>query len=151
SGNAVSQVRGSRNVVVQGKDNTVGGAGSYVAARDIHIHASSSKDSGQASLRETYLSWVMEQTGYLALSGIDPALKASDREARLSLEAVYTGLRTTQAREVAEDRRSLSALEQLNKHPRLVLLGAPGSGKSTFVNVLALCMAGELLGSSAAN
>jgi hypothetical protein len=146
SENAVAQIRGSKNVVVQGESNTVGGAGSYVAGRDLHVHASSRKDSGQDSLRQTYLSWVMEQTGYLALSGVDRALKGSEREARLSLEAVYTGLRTTEPRRNArrEDVETLSALEQLDQHRRLVLLGAPGSGKSTFVNVLALCLAGEL-------
>jgi formylglycine-generating enzyme required for sulfatase activity/energy-coupling factor transporter ATP-binding protein EcfA2 len=153
SGNAVAQVRGARNVVVQGRDNTVGGAGSYVAGRDLHIHTSSRKDSGRDFLRQIYLSWVMEQTGYLALSGVDRALKGSEQEARLSLEAVYTGLRTTEPRKNArrEDAETLSALEQLDRHHRLVLLGAPGSGKSTFVNILALCMAGEISRSSTAN
>ncbi|HSF39555.1 MAG TPA: SUMF1/EgtB/PvdO family nonheme iron enzyme [Thermoanaerobaculia bacterium] len=145
-----ANVQGSGTAAV-GTGIVAGGAGSYNAGRDLHIHASSRRDSGQGSLRETYLSWVMEQTGYLALSGVDPALKASDREARLSLEAVYTGLRTTRLRENEDFPRRWSALEQLNKHPRLVLLGAPGSGKSTFVNMLALCMAGELLGSPVAN
>ena len=150
SGNAVAQVRGSQNVVAQGSGNTAGGAGSYVAGRDFHFHTDFGK-ADKDSLRKTYLSWVMEQTGYLALSGVDPAVKASDREARLSLEAVYTDLRTNSFRQEGNFWRLLSALEQLNEHPRLVLLGAPGSGKSTFVNVLALCMAGELLGSQATN
>jgi formylglycine-generating enzyme required for sulfatase activity/energy-coupling factor transporter ATP-binding protein EcfA2 len=154
SENAVAQVRGSRNVVVQGSGNTVGGAGSYVAGRDLHVHTRSGKNSGETSLRQTYLSWVMEQTGYLALSGVDPAIKGSERETRLSLEAVYTGLRTTEPRKKdarREDSETVSALEQLDRQRRLVLLGAPGSGKSTFVNILALCMAGDLSKSSTAN
>lgn len=160
SANEVAQVRGSRNVIVQGRDNTVGGAGAYVAGRDLHIHASSRKDSDEDPLRRTYLSWVMEQSGYLALSGVDPAVKASGREARLSLDAIYTGLRAVSSAAYFDSEgeyigkvylSSRSALEELNRSQRLVLLGAPGSGKSTFVNILALCMAGDLLDSASTN
>jgi formylglycine-generating enzyme required for sulfatase activity len=45
----------------------------------------------------------------------------------------------------AEKRTALTVMEVLNLTPRLVLLGAPGSGKSTFINFVALCMLGPHL------
>lgn len=104
-------------------------------------------------LREAYLNHLFESSRQLSLSGIDPNV-ASRAETRLHLDGVYTALLTL-APEMHEhlergampekETRRLSALEQLNRHSRLVLLGDPGSGKSTFVNFVALCLAGEAL------
>ena len=47
--------------------------------------------------------------------------------------------------------RKLSAVDALNAEPKLVLLGGPGSGKSTSVSFVALAMAGELLGVAGPN
>jgi len=114
------------------------------------------------ALRQAYLSQVYETARTLQLAGIDPKA-ASESKSNLNLAAVYTGLltqtpeeherREQQARLERPDReeRKLSALEQLNRHNRLVLLGDPGSGKTTFVNFVALCLAGEALGNPESN
>jgi len=116
----------------------------------------------ERTLRNAYLKQVMERCGYLSLASIDPAAAQGDTDVRLDLDAVYTALLTRSPRweegKGIEDppilvkyERLRSALEQLDQHPHLVLQGDPGSGKSTFVNFVALCLAGEILKHKQAN
>ena len=73
----------------------------------------------------------------------------------VSLSSVYTALMTTTAEhdelrsgregDSHHEARQLSALEVLNRQQHLVLTGAPGSGKSAFVNYVAVCLAGACL------
>ncbi len=75
----------------------------------------------------------------------------------MTLNAVYTALLTTSQKDSKEQtfrekqHSSYSAVEMLNRKQRLVITGAPGSGKTALVNFIALCMAGELLGDSLCN
>ncbi|MFP3939661.1 MAG: formylglycine-generating enzyme family protein [Thermoanaerobaculia bacterium] len=160
--------------IAQGSDQSVAGErgvaahgglhGSQVFTGDIEggVHVGGAQPGGEpgtAALRTSYLSHLCTHLRKLALSGVDPAL-SSDPKARLDLDAVYTALRTRETRfqripsETPDDPpayvgwegETYSALEQLDRHDRLVLLGDPGSGKSTFVSFVALCLAGELLG-----
>lgn len=145
--------------VAQGHKSMAAGEGAIQVGGDFNLHVSHgpAPDSAPAELRRSYLEHVMGQTGFLSLSGVDPAVGGSDQDARLSLEAVYTALSTLTPRfergsqESLFDPTRLSAVEQLQKHQHLVLLGDPGSGKSTFVNFVALCLAGEALGDPRAN
>ena len=102
-------------------------------------------------LRAAYLTWLMEQVRAVPLTGVDPKSIREETRRDLDLAAVYTAL-MTQRTDMAEERslrpdreaQHLSALAVLNTEPRLALLGDPGSGKSTFINFVALCMAGAL-------
>ncbi|MBN2393810.1 MAG: hypothetical protein JXR84_23965, partial [Anaerolineae bacterium] len=101
------------------------------------------------ALRQAYLYRLMQQTRRLPLGGVDPKSASDVQSGELRLSAVYTAL-LTQRQEVGArhteasaewDLRRLSAVEVLNAEPCLVLLGDPGSGKTTFVNFVALCLA----------
>ncbi len=111
-----------------------------------------------ARLREAYLNWLIGHVRAVPLSGVDPKSIREETRRDLDLAAVYTALMTQRTESVADRDRllnraaqRLSAMAVLNAEPHLALLGDPGSGKSTFVNFVALCMAGELLGRADAN
>ncbi|MCP4417177.1 MAG: SUMF1/EgtB/PvdO family nonheme iron enzyme [Chloroflexi bacterium] len=153
-------------IIVQGDNNLVVGAGGVLIQGNLGgdlvmgnqtKQIIDSEKTDPEALRRAYLSRLLDERNQLLLGGIDPkaATEAGDQ---LQLSAVYTALLTASSEEhqlekmartvLAGERqpRRLSALEQLNKHRNLVLLGDPGSGKSTFVNFIALCLAGALLG-----
>jgi formylglycine-generating enzyme required for sulfatase activity len=135
-------------------------AGNYGVAvgRDIrgNVYINSSPTKENLKLREAYLGWLIQQTRAVSLAGVDPLSVTEDTRRDIELAAVYTALMTQQTkegREAVPDRemQRLSALEVLNVERRLALLGDPGSGKSTFVNFVTLCMAGEILSRSEFN
>jgi formylglycine-generating enzyme required for sulfatase activity len=155
------QRRGGTEGGVAANDGSVGVGGNVEGS--IHVETTtivgSAPDPEQMkALREAYLSWLMEQARMVPLAGVDPLSAREETRADLDLAAVYTAL-MTQKTEAAErgklaperESRKLSAVEVLNSNRLLALLGDPGSGKSTFVNFVALCMAGELLPSDTAN
>ncbi len=117
----------------------------------------------RAGLRRAYLGYVFNQARKVPLAGVDR--KSIDEQSRrdVDLAAIYTALLTRQSEiegefdprsaEPPDDKRqvrfrqgrALSALEVLNNEQYLALLGDPGSGKSTFVHYLSMCLAGEEL------
>ncbi len=136
--------------VITGDDNTL----NITIFKETSTHRSSDEKLDEEELGRRYLAQLKKQTGYLSLEAIDPQV-ADTESARISLAAVYTALLTLSPeaherleREQITERevRKQSALAAFNAHKRLVLLGDPGSGKSTFVDFMALCMANELLG-----
>ena len=159
-----SKVAGEQGVVAETIHGPVAtGAGSRAVQTGTYIETQVvGRPSGPdpASLRTAYLNRVFESSSRLSLAGIDPKAASSETEARLNLGAVYTALLTLTPEQHERfalgpkppwESRQLSALAQLNRQGRLVLLGDPGSGKSTFVNFVAMCLAGEMLGQAEAN
>ncbi|MBK7782534.1 MAG: SUMF1/EgtB/PvdO family nonheme iron enzyme [Ardenticatenia bacterium] len=118
-----------------------------------------------------YLRRVYDEQLRVALLGIDRGTAANPEDEPVGLPDIYTALLTTSAidggrvgRKPDSNGRNdeladgiegslplSSALNEANKHPRLVLLGEPGSGKSTFVKYLALALAGERLEETRSN
>lgn len=120
----------------------------------VHIVQPPPPGADPATLREVYLHRLVETASHLSLAGVDPKAASSEAKARLNLGAVYTALLTLtpeahehllQGQRPDREVKRLSALAQLDRHARLVLLGDPGSGKTTFVHFVTLCLAGEAL------
>jgi formylglycine-generating enzyme required for sulfatase activity len=115
-----------------------------------------------AGLREAYLQYVLSTARRLSLEGVDPkAVRGAEEDRELSLDGVYTGLRVLDRESGLVEMGDASGGEQLrgkkpaepgpalaalDAYPRLVLLGDPGSGKSTFVAFVSLCLAAEGVG-----
>ena len=117
------------------------------------VNIGTTQQEGTDHLRTAYLNHVLEEAGRLSLDGIDPKSKICDANTCLNLSSVYTALLTRSSEgegkmpeNFSREQKTISALDALNRNQRLVLLGDPGSGKTTFVNFVAMCMAGEALG-----
>jgi formylglycine-generating enzyme required for sulfatase activity len=155
-----AQLAGS-GAIAQGQDALAVGAGGVAFRGDnqglinlgVLIQQGTQPGASRDDLRRAYLARIVTQADRL------PLLTGETGKAQVRLSAVYTALLTrrgesdlageqAKAEPVRAERetRRLSALEVLNAERRLVLLGGPGSGKSAFVNFVALSMAGELLG-----
>ena len=148
--------------IAQGKDALAVGSGGVAVQGDnqgivnlgVLIQQAARPGASKEDLRKAYLARVLTQANQLPLFAGDSA------NSQVRLSAVYTALLTQRSEgEHATERampdlrsspdraaKRLSALDVLNAERKLVLLGGPGSGKSTFVSFVALSMAGELLG-----
>ncbi len=102
-------------------------------------------------LLRSYLGTLSESSNRLSLADAD---SSDPGKAAVDLDSVYIRLELTrteeqqqseQRRAAGEQPRHLTALELLARQSWLVLLGAPGSGKSTFVNFLTRCLAQHYL------
>ncbi|MCL4299464.1 MAG: SUMF1/EgtB/PvdO family nonheme iron enzyme [Anaerolineae bacterium] len=117
------------------------------------LQAADPAESRQANLRQQCLRRLAHRCNILPLAALGGEESA---KAEVSLADVYVNLDTktrvplTKAekkeRPAGQDDRPLTVLEAATQQPRLVLLGEPGSGKSTFVQQLAAHLALARLG-----
>ncbi|MCP4401461.1 MAG: hypothetical protein GY801_29705 [bacterium] len=132
---------------------------------DIAELSSTTNTIDPVALCEAYLNALLAETRQISLAGIDMRVASADEENCHHLDAIYTELLTlntessrldalSHQHEDAEEPASVleryahqrSALAQVNRYQHLVLLGESGSGKSTFVNFLTMCLTGASLG-----
>ena len=159
-----NRVAGESGAVISGSKNTIitgDVTGDIKVVHGDSYEIAPVDESAVAGLRHAYLSRVLDQAQTVQLTGVDRKA-ASDDSARagLALAAVYTALLTQRVEHPGPGERSqmpdrelerLSAVALLNQEAKLVLLGDPGSGKTTFIHFVALCLAGEGLGRDDAN
>ncbi|MCP4107303.1 MAG: SUMF1/EgtB/PvdO family nonheme iron enzyme [Desulfobacteraceae bacterium] len=145
---------GDRIDVNSGKDAIVVKDQGMVIQNTIEHIRPGFTDNSEA-MRKAYLNRLLCDAGILSLKGIDPGA-GHDRDSQLRLWAVYTALLIHSSeghdqKEKMQETRRISALEVADRYQHVVLLGDPGSGKTTFVNFITLCLAGESLEHQEAN
>jgi calcineurin-like phosphoesterase family protein len=102
--------------------------------RPIHVQASSPSPTPVADF-DGYLQSLIDRTSHISISGVSSgSIKGILRH---PIEKLYTPLRSLQGP------ASLSDL--LPRHPRLLLEGSPGAGKTTFLRLVACMLARDVL------
>lgn len=103
--------------------------------------------------KNRYLSDFAAETNQLPWASVDPDYADPKRGENLELADIYTALDTTELMKMeSEDEvrnylsrkneiRRVSAQEMINTHSRLIIIGDPGSGKSTLISYLGYIMA----------
>jgi predicted NACHT family NTPase len=120
-----------------------------------HYYGERTEDPAEAL--KIYCQMVLRQCGDLPLRGLDiRESEAGNKEKAIGLAQVYVDLDTTSQVRLTKkekederwrnrDTRPVTALEALQQNQKLVYLGDPGGGKSTFVSHLAYCLAAHHL------
>ena len=84
-----------------------------------------------------YLQWLREETAWIDIRGLQVG---SGKAHRFPIEDLYIPLKTV----LGGERPEPVLLEEALKHPRLVIVGDPGSGKTTFLRKIAFGLCQDL-------
>ncbi|KPA12294.1 Serine/threonine-protein kinase pkn1 [Candidatus Magnetomorum sp. HK-1] len=141
------------------KESQVGIAGDHaVISGDLNRIFVNQNKTNANELKISYLNRILNNTGILHLSGIDPKIATCENETEIHLSSIYTDLMINSQTDYNKDQRMMknvsnyeSAINIINNNKYLAILGDPGSGKTTFINFVAWCFAGELLNKTEAN
>lgn len=144
--------------IAQGDNAKAVGKGSILIEGGFqgNVYVGEQPEDDEQALR-IYRRMVMRMTSNLPLRGIDIGVSdATHSSSALALANVYVDLDTKYEefgeKDFSKDRKisttlreKLSVLEAVSRLDKVVILGDPGSGKSTFVNFLAYCLSANAL------
>jgi formylglycine-generating enzyme required for sulfatase activity/energy-coupling factor transporter ATP-binding protein EcfA2 len=150
---AQARVEGS-GAIAQGDEAVAAGAGGVAVGGDVYGDiVVGTREQDPVILRGRYLAEVAAEANRLPWASLDPDYADPSRGESLGLADVYVALDTTQLERVEsedelrsflarqDEARRIPAQEMLNRDAHLLLLGDPGSGKSTLVNYLTYVLA----------
>ncbi|GAB4499962.1 MAG: hypothetical protein OHK0052_15730 [Anaerolineales bacterium] len=153
------EINTASGAVAIGQEAVALGEGASYEKKIIHVY----QGPPPANYKETvqiYCRLVADATTNLPLRGVDrSASDPNDKSEPIGLASIYIDLDTktyptdegrnlsAKLLDVRADRDKpspITALQALSANPKMVLLGDPGGGKSTFVNYVAHCLAMNL-------
>ena len=150
---AATDVRDDQHVETDGSPaiNTVrAGRDAYIATVQIIQQHDPAQQQHVRGVFNAYLGSLLGACDRLSLADAD---SSDPHKAAVLLSHVFVGLEVTARVPVVDvkqgrrdEERQQTAIEALAQRPHIVLLGAPGSGKSTVVNYVALALARANLG-----
>lgn len=118
----------------------------YVSQDGKHGKGPKRAPDDERDLEKTYLLWLRESASRIPLGKLDSQMGMAGQDTpNIRLDDVYVPLnimRTQDSTDDPDSRVPVPLLRSVNLVQRLVILGDPGSGKSSFLNFITLALVG---------